>query len=58
MTGSQAATYICAADRWNSSNLSLSEYVWLPLTVSGTTLSMSYYAQWSLNLGTGVWTPN
>jgi hypothetical protein len=36
----------------------MSQYVWLPLTVSGTTLSMSYFDQWSLNVGTGVWAPN
>jgi hypothetical protein len=54
--GSQMTTYIYAGDRWNSSQLVNSQYIWLPLTMNGTKLSMSYHAQWSLNLGTGVWT--
>jgi hypothetical protein len=58
VAGSQTTTYIYAGDRWNSSNLSLSQYVWVPLTVNGTMLSMTYYARWSLNLATGVWSPN
>jgi hypothetical protein len=58
VTGSQSTTYIFAGDRWNSGNLSKSQYVWLPLTINGTTMSMSNYTQWSLNLGTGVWSGN
>jgi hypothetical protein len=58
VVGSQTTTYIYAGDRWNSSNLSLSQYVWVPLTVNGTMLSLTYYARWSLNLATGVWSPN
>lgn len=58
VTGSQTTTYIYAGDRWNSSQLMSSQYVWLPLSVNGTKLSMSYYAQWSLNLGTGAWAGN
>ena len=30
-----------------------SQYIWLPLVVNGTKLTMDYTAQWSLNLGTG-----
>ena len=58
MAGSQSTTYIFAGDRWNSGNLSKSQYVWLPLTINGKTMSMSNYSQWSLNLGTGVWSAN
>jgi hypothetical protein len=58
VTGSQSTTYIFAGDRWNSDNLSKSQYVWWPLTISGTMMSMSNSAQWSLNLGTGVWSAN
>lgn len=58
VTGSQSTTYIFAGDRWNSGNLSKSQYVWWPLTISGTTMSMTNYTQWSLNLGTGVWSAN
>jgi hypothetical protein len=56
--GSQSTTYIFAGDRWNSGNLSKSQYVWWPLTINGTTMSMTNYKQWSLNLGTGVWSAN
>ena len=33
-------------DRWVSSNLQTSTYVWLPLKLSGTTASMSNYVNW------------
>ena len=33
-------------DRWVSSNLMASTYVWLPLTLSGTTASMQNYVNW------------
>lgn len=37
-----------------SNNLSLSTYLWLPLTFDGTAWHLSYSAQWSINLATGV----
>jgi hypothetical protein len=58
VAGSQTTTYIYAGDRWNSSQLMSSQYIWLPLTVNVPKLSMTYYDQWSLDLGTGVWTGN
>jgi hypothetical protein len=58
IVGSQTTTYIYAGDIWNSSNLSLSTYLWLPLTFDGTTWSLTYSAQWSINLATGVVTAN
>jgi hypothetical protein len=58
VAGSEKTSYIYAGDRWNSGNLSQSQYVWLPLTVNGTTLGLSYLAQWSLDVGRGVTTPN
>ena len=58
VVGSQTTTYIYAGDHWNSSQLNNSQYRWLPLTISGNKMSMTYYAQWSLDLGTGVWTGN
>jgi hypothetical protein len=54
IVGSQTTTYIYAADIWNSNNLSLSTYLWLPFTFDGTTWHLSYSAQWSINLSTGV----
>ena len=37
---------------------SKSHHVWLPFTINGTAMSMSNDAQWSLNLGTGIWSGN
>jgi len=54
IVGSQTTTYIYASDIWNSSNLSLSTYLWLPLTWDGTKWTLTYAAQWSINLATGV----
>ena len=58
IVGSQTTTYIYASDIWNSSNLSLSTYLWLPFTFDGTKWSLSYSAQWSINLVTGVVSTN
>jgi hypothetical protein len=54
IVGSQTTTYIYASDLWNSSNLSLSTYLWLPFTFDGTKWSLTNSAQWSINLATGV----
>ena len=56
--GSQATTYIYAGDRWQDPDLLGSKYIWLPLKVSGTTLALDYYADWQLNVTTGVWSTN
>ncbi|HET9958036.1 MAG TPA: family 43 glycosylhydrolase [Polyangiaceae bacterium] len=53
--GSAATTYIFAADRWQDPDLKGSKYIWMPLKVSGTSLSLAYYAEWQLNLTTGKW---
>ncbi len=58
IVGTQTTTYIYASDIWNSNNLSLSTYLWLPLTYSNGTWSLSYSAQWSINLTTGVVSTN
>jgi hypothetical protein len=42
-------------DRWNPSNLADSTYVWLPLTISGDSVSMAWYNGWDLNISTGTW---
>lgn len=44
-------------DRWVSSNLMRSTYVWLPLTFSGTTVTMTNYVNWIPNVASGgAWT--
>ncbi|KAI5854710.1 galactan 1,3-beta-galactosidase [Tricharina praecox] len=42
-------------DRWVSSNLMRSTYVWLPLTVSGTTASLPWYYNWIPSVSSGSW---
>ncbi|KAI0382521.1 carbohydrate-binding module family 35 protein [Hypomontagnella monticulosa] len=42
--GSNAAIYF--GDRWVSKNLMASTYVWLPLTISGTTVTMANAESW------------
>lgn len=55
ITGSSGTTFMFMGDRWNANDLSDSPYIWLPLTVSGTTISMPWYDSWSLNISTGTW---
>ncbi|KAL2061359.1 hypothetical protein VTL71DRAFT_7632 [Oculimacula yallundae] len=42
-------------DRWKKDNLMTSTYVWLPLTLSGTTAKMDNRVNWSLNIAAGLW---
>lgn len=42
-------------DRWLSTNLMASTYVWLPLTFSGTTVTMANYVNWIPNVAGGAW---
>ena len=52
--GSSTTTYMFMGDRWNASNLGASTYVWQPLVVSGTALSMpAFHASWTIDTGTG-----
>ncbi|KAF7956115.1 hypothetical protein EAE96_005035 [Botrytis aclada] len=43
-------------DRWHSSNLMTSTYVWLPITISGTKATMSNQVNWIINPTAGTWT--
>ncbi len=40
---------IFMADRWNASNLGASRYVWLPIKISGTSLTIDNPATWDLS---------
>ncbi len=53
--GTSATTYIYAGDRWTTANLGTSPLIWLPLTISGTTASVTWYNSWSLDLTAGTW---
>jgi len=56
VTGSAGTTYMYMGDRWCNACLPSSTYVWQPLTVSGTTLSMpTYRPQWSIDVNRGTW---
>ncbi len=53
--GSTGTTYIYAGDRWTTANLGTSPLIWLPLTIDGTTVTMGWYGQWSLDTSAGTW---
>jgi Glycosyl hydrolases family 43 len=57
VTGSSSTTYVFLADRWNSGNLTDSRYIWLPLTINGTTVSVTCATSWKIDVSTGVWIP-
>ncbi len=50
-----STTYVYAGDRWHDPNLKSSKYIWLPLALNGTSLTLNYYDQWTLDLGSGKW---
>jgi len=58
VTGSSGTTYMYMGDRWNSSNITNSTYVWLPLKISGSTLTMPWENSWNLDITTGTWSIN
>jgi hypothetical protein len=45
VVGSETTTYIYAGDRWQDPDLVSSKYIWLPLVVNGTKLSLSNSTQ-------------
>lgn len=57
VTGTSGTTYVYMGDRWVPSNFSATRMVMLPLYVSGTSLSMTWYDQWSIDTATGIWQP-
>jgi len=57
VSGSSSTTYVFLADRWNSGNLTDSRYIWQPLTINGTTSSVTCATSWKINVSTGVWSP-
>jgi hypothetical protein len=58
VTGSSGTTYIYMGDRWISGQIENSPYIWLPLTVSGHTVSLPWVNNWTLNVSAGTWTNN
>jgi len=54
VSGSGGTSYVFLGDRWNSGNLADSRYVWQPLTVNGTTVSMTCQSSWTIDTATGT----
>ena len=54
-TGSRGTTYIFAGDRWQDPDLVGSKYIWIPLQISGTTVTLNDDVQWQLDVTTGAW---
>lgn len=48
-----SAIYI--GDRWIESNLAASTYVWLPLTISGTRVTLEWHDSWAPDVEAGTW---
>ncbi|UCF00242.1 MAG: family 43 glycosylhydrolase [Planctomycetota bacterium] len=55
--GSVSTTYVFMADRWNEWDFGNSMYIFLPLIVDGTTLTVDWYDEWTLDAETGEWAP-
>lgn len=57
VTGSEDSTYIFMGDRWSYPRQgSAATYVWQPLTVSGTSMSIPVFNEaWRINPATGTW---
>jgi hypothetical protein len=53
VSGSSATSYLFLGDRWNGNNLPDSRYVWEPLTISGTSVSMTCQTSWTVDTATG-----
>jgi hypothetical protein len=53
VSGSSGTSYIFLGDRWNAGNLAGSRYIWEPLTISGTTVSMTCQTSWTIDTATG-----
>ena len=55
VAGSSATTYLYAGDRWTTANLGTSPLIWLPMTVSGTTVTVGWQRSWTLDTSAGTW---
>ncbi len=53
VSGSSGTSSIFLGDRWNAGNLADSRYIWEPLTISGTTVSMTCQTSWTIDTATG-----
>jgi hypothetical protein len=58
VSGSGGTVYMYMGDRWDSGDITDSTYVWLPLSISGSSVSMGFDASWNLNISAGTWSVN
>lgn len=42
-------------DRWHSTNLAASTYVWLPLRIEGTSVTLDWHDSWNVDVAAGTW---
>jgi hypothetical protein len=56
--GTSGTSYLYAGDRWTTGDLGSSPLIWLPITISGTTVNVGQYPSWSLDVTAGTWTAN
>ncbi|CAG7854865.1 SubName: Full=Related to glycosyl hydrolase family 43 protein-Neosartorya fischeri {ECO:0000313/EMBL:CCA72743.1} [Serendipita indica DSM 11827] len=47
------SNYMYMGDRWFSSNLMRSSYIWLPLTINGSSASITWYINWIIDPSSG-----
>ncbi|MDP9035242.1 MAG: hypothetical protein M3O50_10570, partial [Myxococcota bacterium] len=56
VTGTSGTTYVYGGDRWNARDNSKATYVWQPLVVTNSALSMpTYYPSWTIDVARGAW---
>jgi hypothetical protein len=60
--GTAGTTYIWIGDRWDcpqsKCDLQSSTYAWLPLEISGTTMTLDWDDPWFLDVSAGTWSPS
>jgi hypothetical protein len=54
VVGSRGTTFMFMGDRWRPDSLGTSPYIWLPLTVKGTSVSLPWHARWFIDTTTGL----
>ncbi|KAK1997123.1 glycosyl hydrolase family 43 protein [Colletotrichum falcatum] len=51
--GADKAIYM--GDRWHSTNLAASTYIWLPLQINGTAATLDWHDSWNVDVEAGTW---
>ena len=56
ISSATGTNYVYIGDRWNPGDLYSSLPVWLPITLTGSTASLSWYSSWGVDTTTGTFT--